>query len=140
MPFITKKGKPVWITPQRDKNYNWGSKESEYSDTIKGVKIPDYILNGKDDYMKTLPFGFSTEKEKIEHEKEYRDSQKSSLKNDIMRKEMKNIEEAKSIYLDSWLAHNKKKENNQIELSINKTHKFHGKVYEKNRERNIEYL
>lgn len=139
MPFITKNGKPVWITPQRDTDIDWVTRKKENRDTIKGVKIPDYILHGKDDYMKTLPFGFSTEQEKIEHEKEYRDHQKSRLQSDIMKEEMRIIDDYHSMYLDSWLDHNKKKENLQIELDINKKHKFHGKVWDKNRERKLEY-
>ena len=139
MPFITKNGKPVWITPQRDTDIDWVTRKKVNSDTIKGVKIPDYILHGKDDYMKTLPFGFSTEKEKIEHEKEYRDEQKIRLKYDIRNEEIRAIDDYHSMYLDSWLAHNKKKEDIQIELSVNKKHNFHGKVWDKNRERKLEY-
>lgn len=135
MPFITKNGKPVWITPQRDTDIDWVTRKKENSDTIKGVKIPDYILHGKDDKK----FLYSTEKENKEYEKEYRDHQKSRLQSDIMKEEMRIIDDYHAMYLDSWLAHNKKKEDIQIELSVNKKHNFHGKVWDKNRERKLEY-
>ena len=83
MPFITRNGKPVWITPQRDTDIDWVTRKKVNSDTIKGVKIPDYILHGKDDKK----FLYSTEKENKEYEKEYRDHQKSRLQSDIMKEE-----------------------------------------------------
>ena len=133
MPFITRNGKPVWITPQRDTKL---FKKNEYEDTIMGNKIPDYILYGKDDKK----FNYSTLEESKRAEKEFRDRQKRQLQSQIMRDELDQIKNAHSIYLDTYLQHAKKMEQLQSELSLNKKHEFYGggKVWRKNRESKLE--
>jgi hypothetical protein len=134
MPFITKKGKPVWITPQRDKKFSF--KKDDYDDTIDGVQIPDYILYGKDDEK----FPYSTLEESKRAEKEFRINQKRVLQAEIMRIELHRIQEAENIYVKTYLNHAKKIQDLKSELSLNKEHEFYGggNVWRRNREKKIE--
>jgi hypothetical protein len=91
MPFITKNGQKVWITPQRDKAFG----KDKYHDTVRHIQIPDYILYGKDENSK---YDSKSTPEQI---KESRDYQKRKFQSEIMGDEYRTLQQMQMAYTKS---------------------------------------
>ena len=85
MPFITKNGKPVWITPQRDRGFG----KNKFYDTVLRVQIPDYILYGKDKHIVPPPHVAN----KWDNMQQYRDFQKDEFQREIQMEEKERLKE-----------------------------------------------
>ncbi len=97
MPFITKNGQKIWITPQIDTAFGHNPSKGiiKNRDTIRDIPIPDYILYGKD---KNSKYDLKSTPEQI---KESRDYQKRKFQSEVMNDEYNTIKRNQMAYINA---------------------------------------